>query len=391
MRRSSLSCVLALLAACGGESSKDRDATPDAFDRSALLRHLATDHFLAVHAEFETTTAQLAPKIAAYCDALDAGTVGDTLTIARSAWADAIDTWQLLDGVLVGPAVMDNKALRDRVYAWPLLSPCGLDRDTASRFADPASYDITTKLANVRSLAGIEYLLPSTSTTHGCATTPAGWDALGADLPRARCRLAQVIAADVHVAAGVLHTAWRADGGDYVGVLARAGQGSSIKSAQEGANHISDGMFYIDKFVKDMKLGESAGITANACGTVQQPCIREVELQYGDRASFAIRANLDGLRRVFTGMTPAGDGPGYDDFLRALGATELADQMTTKLDAAIAAANALPDSFLGALTSSYPSIVATHGAVKQFTDDLKSQFLTVLSLEIPDDVAADND
>jgi hypothetical protein len=97
------------------------------------------------------------------------------------------------------------------------------------------------------------------------------------------------------------------------------------------------------------------------------------------------------MRRVFTGTTPGADGPGYDDFLRALGATELADQMTAKLDAAIAKANALPDSFLGALSSSYPAIVATHGAVKEFTDDLKSQFLTVLSLEIPDDVAADND
>ena len=30
-------------------------------------------------------------------------------------------------------------------------------------------------------------------------------------------------------------------------------------------------------------------------------------------------------------------------------------------------------------------------AIVAFTDDLKSQFLTVLALEIPNDVAADND
>lgn len=383
--------VLFLLAACGGDASKSPDATPDGFDRNALLAHLATNHFLAVHADLEAKTALVAPRVAAYCDALDAGAAGDTLTAARAAWADAVDTWQLLDAVLVGPAAMDNKAQRDRVYGWPLLSACGLDRDTASRWADPASYNIATKLSNVRSLAAVEYLLYTTATMHGCTTTPAGWDALGADLPRARCRLAQAIAEDVHLGAAALHTAWRPDGGDYVGVLARAGNGSSIKSAQEGANHISDGMFFVDRFVKDMKLGEPAGITTNVCGTVQQPCLREVELPYGDRASFAIRANLVALKRVFTGTTPAADGPGFDDFLRALGAPALADQMTANLDDAIAKANAMPDSFIGALSSDYASIVATHGAVKAVTDDLKSQFLTVLSLEIPDDVAADND
>jgi hypothetical protein len=36
-------------------------------------------------------------------------------------------------------------------------------------------------------------------------------------------------------------------------------------------------------------------------------------------------------------------------------------------------------------------VVQTHAAITLFTDDLKSQFLTVLALDIPDDVAADND
>ena len=37
------------------------------------------------------------------------------------------------------------------------------------------------------------------------------------------------------------------------------------------------------------------------------------------------------------------------------------------------------------------SDVATYRAIDMFTDDLKSQFLTLLALEIPDDVAGDND
>ncbi len=65
--------------------------------------------------------------------------------------------------------------------------------------------------------------------------------------------------------------------------------------------------------------------------------------------------------------------------------------MTANLDAAVAKANAMPDSFMGALTDNYAAVVATHAAINLFTDDLKSQFLTVLALDIPDDVAADND
>jgi hypothetical protein len=150
-------------------------------------------------------------------------------------------------------------------------------------------------------------------------------------------------------------------------------------------------MFYVDLMVKGMKLAEAAGIAVNACQTVQTPCEREVELRYADRSTFAIRANLVALREAFTGTTVSSTGPGFDDFLIALGHQDVADRMTASLDGAITAANALPDSFLSALSTSYSQVVATHAATKAFTDDLKSQFLTLLALEIPDDVATDND
>ncbi len=376
---------------CGGESATRPDATPDGFDRSALLEHLGASVLLPLQGGFAVRASELPNAVDAYCSALDTGSVGATQAAARTAWASATDAWERADALLVGPAAMDNRALRDRIYSWPLLSTCGIDRDTAARWASSASYDITTKLANVRSLAAIEYLLFAITTNHTCATSPTGWDALAADLPRARCRLASVIAHDVAAAAVTLHAAWRPDGGDFVGELARAGEGSSIRSAHEGVNRITDGMFYIDRMVKDMKLGEAAGLAVNACGTVMTPCLREVELQYGDRASFAIRANLLTLREAFTGTTAAASGPGFDDFLIAVGHPELAERMLANLDGAIAKAAALPDSFLGALSTDYPSVVAAHTAIKLFTDDLKSQFLTVLALEIPDDVAADND
>jgi predicted lipoprotein len=392
----SVRCAFVLLAAaCGGSESGKPDATPDSFDRSAMLDHLAHQVLLPIQSAFAAKANALPAAIEAYCTALDAGpAMPDT---ARAAWGDTMDGWERADALLVGPAAMDNKTLRDRIYAWPLVSSCGIDRDTATSFADPASYQVASKLVNVRSLAAVEYLLHATDTTatdtnHTCATPPTGWVALGTNLPRARCRQALAIAVDVAVNATTVETGWRVDGGDFVGELSRAGQsGSSIASAQEGVNRVSDGMFYVDRMVKDMKLAEAAGIAVNVCGTVGTPCDREIELRFADRATFAMRANLEALREAFTGTTATADGPGFDDFLRGLGHGDVADRMTAKLDAAIAAVNALPDSFNGALATDYDKVVAAHLAVDMFTDDLKSQFLTLLALEIPDDVAADND
>jgi predicted lipoprotein len=408
-------CALVLVtAACGSSGSAAKpDAGPpaDGFDRNAMLDHLASQVLLPVQTRFATVAAALPLAITAYCDALDRGPPEDMLVqpappfggaavrgqapavdAARAAWGATVDAWEAADAILVGPAAMDQKTLRDRIYGWPLLSPCGVDRDTVTSFADPASYNAATKLVNVRSLTAVEYLLFTTQTKDSCVTTPAGWDALGANLPRARCRLALAIASDVSTNAAQLATAWRTDGGNYVAQLAQAGRsGSSITSAQAAINQVSDAMFYVDNMVKDMKIAEAAGIQVNACGSVDTPCNLEVELRYADRATQAIRINLVSLRQVFTGTSPAKDGPGFDDFLTALGHGDVATRMVGKLDAAIAAANALPDSFLTALTANHDQVVAAYHTVDMFTDDLKSQFLTLLALEIPDDVATDND
>ena len=357
-----------------------------------LLAHLGRDVLLPMQTELATKAAALPAAIDVHCDALEAGAPGATLGAARTSWAETIDAWQRVDAVAIGPVKVNTAALRTRIYAWPQVAQCELDRDTASRFADPTSYDIETRFDRVRSLAAVEYLLHSTDPNHKCVIAPPGWNDLGANLPRARCRLAEAIAVDVAAQTAALATAWRADGGDFAGELARAGQsGSMFTTAHQAVNVVSDGLFFVDYTVKDTKIAEPAGIAQNDCGTVGTPCPQAVEHAFSDRATFALRANLSSLRDTFTGTSAAGNGIGFDDFLRELGHGDVADRMVASLDGAVAAAAALPDSFTTALANDYEDVVATHAAVKRFTDDLKSQFLTLLALELPNDVPADND
>jgi len=348
---------------------------------------------LPIQADVDAKAALLPAALDAYCDALDAGTAGGTLDAAKGAWRDAVDAWERADELRVGPADMNNGVLRDRIYAWPSLAPCDIDRDVVTHWNNPSSYDISTKLGRQKSLTTIEILLYPPTDQHNCSVEPAGWTALGADLPRARCRLAHTLAVDVAAAAAELHTAWRPDGGDYAGQLARAGTSeSSLPSAHEAVNMVTNSFFYVDRIVKDMKLGEAAGIVlGNVCGTINEPCLREVELRYADRGTYAIRINFATLRQAVTGTTATTDGPGFDDFLDGVGHPELGASMVADLDAAIAKADALQDSFLDALANDHQTVVDTHTAIKKFTNDLKTQFLTVLALDIPDDVASDND
>ncbi len=185
--------VVGLLAACrrarfacgGGGRSAPKDAVDDGFDRNALLANLSRNVLLPMQSAFATEAKALPAAITAYCNALDAAAPGTTLEAARAAFAKTIDAWQMADAVLVGPAAMDAKTLRGWIYGWPNSSPCEIDKDVASRWANPSSYNAATEFVASRSLTAVEYLLYPQTDMHNCIGAPAGWDALGADLPRA--------------------------------------------------------------------------------------------------------------------------------------------------------------------------------------------------------------
>jgi uncharacterized protein len=372
----SVALVLLAGACSSGGGRADAGGAPG-FDRLALLANLAENVIVPTLASFATEAVALEAAVTTSC-------VSD-LAAAQDAWRAAATVWQRAELMRIGPAAAGDGALRDRIYSWPVVAGCPVDHEIMAWRQDPSAYDLSTKLANRRGLPALEYVLFNPSLASSCPpqSAPAGWSALTDDEKRAaRCGYAAVAAADLRTQAQALHAAWT---GGYAATLATAG--SPFRNAHAAVNALSDALFVLDTEVKDHKLGRPAGITVGSCATLGAPCPQDVEAPWSAHSKENIAANLRGFQAIFTG----GEGVGFDDFLVAAGAPELAARMGADVTAAIAAVEAIPGTLATAVTASPGEVRVAYDAVKQVTDSLKSQFLTVLALDLPNELGDDTD
>jgi predicted lipoprotein len=316
---------------------------------------------------------------------------------ARAAWLKAIGIWEQAEIVRVGPAgpvsLPGGQGLRDSVYSWPLVSRCLVEQTIVAKTYESPTFP-KTALINVRGLAAVEYLLFYEGTDNACSASASinamgTWAAIDAgELAARKAAYAEVVAADVAEKALALEAAWDPASGNFAAALAGAGgEGSPFESVSLALNAVSDGLFYIEKEVKDLKLGRPLGLVDCAAAS----CPEAVESLYAKRSRDHLRNNIEGFRRVFEGCDEASKG-GFDDLLTSVGAGDLASRMKSDIASALAAADAVgnPD-IAAALSSDRKSVEALHGAAKAITDALKTEFVTVLDLEIPKVVEGDND
>jgi predicted lipoprotein len=357
-----------------------------------LLANVAEGVVLADYRAFVSAVEALEARIGDYAAGLD----GADREAAQQAWRDAMRIWQRAEVYQLGPAAMSGVAvggqdLRDRIYSWPVVSRCRVDQEIVEQ--NYASSDFAQEAVNVRGLDALEYLLFTEASANACPPQNAinsdgSWQAV-ADLGQRRADFARTLAADLRTSAATLRDGWEPSGGDFVGQLSRAGQGSAgFESAHSGVNALSDAMFYLDHQTKDMKLAAPAGLVDCTSDT----CPEKLESQVARFSKQEIAGNIEGFQRLFLGGPPGDEALGFDDLLVAAGAEELAQQMSADIDAALAAVAAIEeDSLADALANDLASVEALYGAVKAITDNLKSQFRAVLALDLPQSVEGDND
>ena len=324
----------------------------------------------------------------------------------QAAWRQASLSFQALEMMQFGPlgdlggpsagAPRGGRGLRDEIYSWPVVpvSLCAIDQiiaNDADRFEAPDFFE--TQLANVYGLDGIEYLAFVDTTDNACPDTAdinadGTWDGLeDSEIGDRRARLAAAQASFLNARVGELAEAWEQTFRDD---FVSAGDGSSVFSSGQAAfDDVYAAMNQLDLLVKDDKLGIPLGIHAEC---LEATCPDRVESRYAGASREFIRANVEAFRRLFLGGQPEDPSRhGFDTYLRDIGRENLANDLVQDMDAMVEAAQDVEPPLPGALSSDAERLRTLHTAISDVTTTLKSQFVSVLALRVPQEGAADND
>ena len=398
--------VIMGLVGCGESSSSTQGALfskaatnptapSNSFNQTLLLQSLTDNVIVPTYTKFAQLAVEQDTAINNYCDALTSKAV-DTESkqnSAKQSWRDAMAVWQIAEVMQIGPLVDNNNDLRNKIYSWPNTSACALDQDVV--LAEQASYDINTRTSSRKGLDAIEYLLFNPNLNHSCTvfgTDPQGWNnRTDEDRTAARCGLAKLASADLVSNSEELLTAWNgtANAQGYADILKNAGQQDSVfNNAQDAVNDVSDAIFYVDKLTKDAKLATPLGVFANDCGL--SPCAENVESRFANHSLQNIISNIQGLNMIFLGgETDAGIG--FDDYLVDVGAADTATKMRGDLTEVIEFALSLQSSLTDLLVQDPEQVKEVHDQLKDVTDNMKTDFIQRLALELPATSAGDND
>jgi predicted lipoprotein len=371
-----------------GDAGIGKDPTTP-FSKAALLGAIA-DCAEERYREFDQLASMLDER------SRGAGLSIPDFAVMREAWVVVMAKWQEVEMFRFGPMARSvdpgGRDIRDQIYGWPLVSRCGIEERIANQSYDAP--DFGTALISVRGLASFEYAAFYEGSDNACSEFSAinahgTWAALGAaEIARRKLGYVGAVSRDVATHAHALVTAWAPSGGNFRAELLGAGvQGSVFASEQKALNAVSDALFYIELEVKDLKLGRPLGL--GDCGAPS--CPEALESLYARESTAHLRHNLIGFRKLFQGCEPGYGGFGFDDWLRAVGASDLADNMLAALARAEEAVTTLDPPLEQALVTDASKVMGVYSAFKGLTDLLKAEFVTVLDLELPKSTQGDND
>jgi predicted lipoprotein len=380
----------------GGSGAEGGAPQTVPFTKQALLQSIA-ECSLGQYERFLTLAEDLAEQAALARDVPSA----EAEAAVRNAFLSAMASFQRVEVLRFGPAARNSEEpaagrdLRDQIYAWRLGGRCNVDTELVSRsYASPDF--ATTSLINARGLGATEYLLFYPNPDNGCPSyfplnESGAWAALGADEIWTRRREYTAVVTDaIATRARELLDAWDPASQNFTRELVSAGAGSSVYASQQAAlNAVSNALFYVEKEVKDYKLGVPLALSPEC---TQSTCPEALESQYAHISTQNIAENLDGFERLFRGCGEGGvRALGFDDWLLAVGAGDLSERMLSALAGAKTAVTELNPPIEQALVSNTDRVFTVYYAVKALTDLLKTEFVTVLDLELPKSSEGDND
>ena len=278
-----------------------------------------------------------------------------------------------------GRDIYQGKGLRDRIYAWPTVSRCRVEE----QLAEPTP-DVSSALISARGLFALEYSLFFAGQGSECAASSRAAMVLGQlsadELRERKARYAAAVSADLRAQSQALIEAWNPSGGNFLETFERA---EGYPSQQEALNVLGWALIYVEREMKDWKLGIPAGYTMTAPVSV-------AETPYAGLGTEALRENLRGFRALFQGCGAQGEGIGFDDWLQEAGHEDLRDRIVSRYENAQRALDMLAPMPV----ATKAQLDATYMTLRELTNLLKGELFgagSPLGLKLPASVEGDTD
>ncbi len=399
-----------------GSGSFSREKARFDVEINRTLTALANHVFVVNHSSFLEQVQVLEGAVDQYCSDLGSSSESSSRFSAQSAWQAAIAIWQRILAAQFGPATENGDLLSGRIYSWPdQVSTCTLDRHIV--LGQEADYDITSGPRQARGLDALEYLLYNTNLAHTCSSfipETQSWNALTeSERQVQRCAFARLAVEDLVSNADSLNRAWQS----YQINFSQAGsEESDFDSATTALNEVTDALFYLDTIVKDRKLAAVLGLNNTRGSCSNTTCVELRESPWSEVSLQAIQNNLLGFKQVFIASLSAQNNNvfeqvGFDYQLAIRNFPDLSQVIISQVDEAIALIDGLDQTLNAYVTdiedaglsaacvnastnvavSAGLEVCALHGMVKLITDKLKTDFLTLMTLSLPERVEGDND
>lgn len=370
----------------GGSTDAATSSTGDY--KLDLLASVGDRVILPTYRDFETKAAALSSAVTAYAAARNT----DTLEAAQEAFTAAMLSWQQAELFSVGPAGSQTtrkggQDRRDALYSWPIASACRVDQAIHAESYKSDDFFSSAQLYAV-GLDALEYLLFYSGDDTQCesAISASDWAGIRAALPARRAAYAKLLAEQISTQATALRAAW-SDG--FLTQFKNPGAGSVYDNTGDALNELMGAMFYIDLVTKDRKLAIPATVSVMCTNTAG--CPHRVESLWAHNSKAYIVENLRALQLLMHGGEASAPEGGFSAALRAIDKGALADQMNTDIAAAITAVEGLEGSLAEAVQNDLASVQAAYAKVKVVNDQIKGEFATALTLEIPSEGAGDSD
>jgi len=339
------------------------------------------------YCRFENGARALADELAEHVS----GPTTDSLDKVKAAYGSAFELLSTNESLQFGPLSAQSesagkdsyqgKGLRELMYSWPLSARCRVEDQVAQR---AYTQDMKSVLVAGRGMFALDYLLFYPGSDTAClasSSTGQKWLALSADdIVGGKLEYASAVADDILLQAQTLRAAWASDGGNFGPLFIDA---TGYPSEQEAMKVLAWALLYLEREVKDWKLGVPSGHTATAPVSVAEAAFSGLKIG-------PIRQNLRGFRALFQGCGSDGEGLGFDDWLREAGHPELATEIIAAYRDAQAIADGSPE--LDTLTPE--QLEALYQAVKALTDLLKNDLFgagSPLGLTLPPGLEGDTD